>query len=103
MVAGVTAIGDEKVHGSNLGGLRLSVLETIAPSETFLDPVPEDDEPDVTHWGWRDEIEAAWKKRKPVYALCGKVVYLPARRCIKECRACLEAKARAERGRTGRY
>ena len=103
MVADVTVIGAEKAHESNLRGSSLSVLETIAPSETFLDPVPEDDDPDVRHWGWRDEIEAAWKKRKPVYALCGKLVYLPARRYIKECRACLEAKARTDRGRTGRY
>ena len=103
MVADVTVIGAEKAHESNLRGSSLSVLETIAPSETFLDPVPEDDDPDVRHWGWRDEIEAAWKKRKPVYALCGKLVYLPARRYIMECRACLEAKARTDRGRTGRY
>ncbi len=103
MVADVTVIGDEKTHGSKLGGSSLPTWETIVPSETFLDPVPEDDDPDVRHWGWRDEIETAWKKRKPVYALCGKLVYLPARRYIKECRACLEAKARTDRGRTGRY
>ena len=103
MVADVAVIGDEQAHESNLRGSSLSVLETIAPTETFLDPVPEDDDPDVRHWGWRDEIEAAWKKRKPVYALCGKLVYLPARRSNKEFRACLEAQARFERGRTGRY
>jgi hypothetical protein len=103
MVTGVTVIGDEKADGSDPLGSSLSVLETVAPSETVLDPVPEDDDSDVRHWGWRDEIEAAWKKRKPVYALCGKLVYLPARRANKECRACLEAQARFGRGRTGRY
>ena len=88
----------------NLRGSSLPVSETIAPSETYLDPELDDgNDPDVTHWGWRDEIEAAWKKRKPVYALCGKLVYLPARRANKECRACLEAQARFGRGRTGRY
>ncbi len=104
MVADVTVIGAEKAHESNLRGSSLSVLETIAPSETFLDPVPEDDDPDVRHWGWRDEIEAAWKKRKPVYALCGKLVYIrPKPPNRKHCPACLEAKARTDRGRTGRY
>jgi hypothetical protein len=55
----VTVIGDETTHGSDLRGSRLSVLETIAPSETVLDPIPEDDDPDVGHWGWRPEIETA--------------------------------------------
>ena len=103
MVEDVTVIGDEKAHGSNHRGSSLSVSEAVAPSEMVLDPVPEDDDPDVRHWGWRDEIEASWKKRKPVYALCGKLVYLPPRRFIKQCRACLEVKARTERSRTGRY
>ena len=104
MVADVTVIGDEKTHGSKLGGSSLPTWETIVPSETFLDPVPEDDDPDVTHWGWRDEIEAAWKKRKPFYALCGKLVYTrPKPPNSKHCPACLEVKARFERGRTGRY
>jgi hypothetical protein len=58
-VADVTVIGDETTHGSDLRGSRLSVLETIAPSETVLDPIPEDDDPDVGHWGWRPEIETA--------------------------------------------
>ena len=66
MVAGVTVVGDEKAHGSNLRRSNLSVSETIVPSETFLDPVPERDDPDVVHMGWRDEIEAAWKDRKSV-------------------------------------
>ena len=43
----------------NLRGSSLSVLETVAPSETVLDTVPEDDDPDVLHRGWRDEVEAA--------------------------------------------
>jgi hypothetical protein len=88
MVAGVTVVGDEKAHGSNLRRSNLSVSETIVPSETFLDPVPERDDPDVVHMGWRDEIEAAWKRRKPVYTLCGKLIYPPERRLFKRCRAC---------------
>ena len=88
MVADVTVIGDEKTHGSKLGGSSLPTWETIVPSETFLDPVPEDDDPDVVHMGWRDEIVAARKKRKPVYTLCGKLIYPPKRRLFKRCRAC---------------
>ena len=43
-VADVTVIGDETTHGSDLRGSRLSVLETIAPSGTVLDPFLEDDD-----------------------------------------------------------
>ncbi len=105
MVAEVTVIGALKAHESNLRESSLSVLETIAPSETYLDPELDDgNDPDVTHWGWRDEIEAAWKKRKPFYALCGKLVYIrPKPPNRKHCPACLEAKARIARSRTGRY
>ena len=45
----MTVIGDETTHGSDLRGSSLSVLETIAPFETVLDPIPEDDDPDVVH------------------------------------------------------
>jgi len=88
MVADVTVAGVEKAQVTNLRGSSLSVSETIVPSETFLDPVPEDNDRDIVHMGWRDEIEAARKKRKPVYTLCGKLIYPPERRLFKRCRAC---------------
>ena len=100
MVADVTVIGDEKTHGSKLGGSSLPTWETIVPSETFLDPVPEDDDPDVVHMGWRDEIEAARKKRKPVYTLCGKLIYPPERRLFKRCRACAKIAERIREAHT---
>jgi hypothetical protein len=100
-VADVTVIGDETTHGSDLRGSRLSVLETIAPSETVLDPIPEDDDPDVGHWGWRPEIETARRTGNPLWALCGKLVYIPARRPPKHCQVCV-AIARESRGRRGR-
>ena len=67
MVEAVTVIGDETTHGSDLRGSRLSVLETIAPSETVLDPIPEDDDPDVTHRGWKREIETGRRTGNPVW------------------------------------
>ena len=104
MVAGVTVIGALKAHGSNLRGSSLSVSEAVTPSETFLDPVPEDDDPDVTHAGWRDELEAARQTGKPYWTLCGKFVYSRSKPPYpKHCPACLEAQARIAAGRTGRY
>jgi len=104
MVADVIAIGAEKAQVTNLRGSSLSVSETIAPSETFLDPVPEDDDPDVTHAGWRDELEAARQTGKPYWTLCGKFVHSRSKPPYpKHCRACREAQARIDRGRTGRY
>ena len=94
MVADVTVIGDEKTHGSKLGGSSLPTWETIVPSETFLDPVPEDDDPDVLHRGWRDEVEAARKTGKPCWTLCGKLVYIIVEPYPKACPACAEANAR---------
>ena len=94
MVADVTVIGAEKAHESNLRGSSLSVLETVAPSETVLDPVPEDDDPDVLHRGWRDEVEAARKTGKPCWTLCGKLVYIIVEPYPKACPACAEANAR---------
>ncbi len=94
MVAGVTVIGDEKAHGSNLRRSNLSARETIVPSETLLDPVPEDDDPDVLHRGWRDEVEAAKKTGKPYWTLCGKLVYIIVEPYPKACPACAEVSAR---------
>jgi hypothetical protein len=97
----VTVISDETTHGSDLRGSSLSVLETIAPSETVLDPITEDDDPDVYHWGWRDQMAAARKAGNPFRTLCGKFVYerrLPYR---KPCRTCADI-ARAQRDRKGR-
>ena len=70
-------IGDEMTHRSDLGGSSLSVLETIAPSETVLDPIPEDDDPDVTHRGWKRAIDTGLRTGNPVWAFCGKLVYIP--------------------------
>jgi len=101
MVEAVTVIGDETTHGSDLRGSSLSVLETIAPSETVLDPIPEDDDPDVYHSGRRDEMEAARKAGNPFWTLCGKLVYERIRGDRKRCRACEDIK-RDMGGRRGR-
>ena len=101
MVVDVPVIGGEKTHGSNLRGSSLSVLETIAPSETVLDPIPEDDDPDVGHRAWRREIETARRTGNPLWTLCGKLVYIPARRPPKPCQVCADI-ARDPRGRRGR-
>ena len=89
MVEAVTVIGDETTHGSDLRGSSLSVLETIAPSETVLDPIPEDDDPDVYHMGLRPEIEAARRTGNPFWTLCGKLVYIPALLPPKPCQVCV--------------
>ena len=73
----------------NLRGSSLSVLETIAPSETVLDPIPEDDDPDVGHRAWRREIETARRTGNPLWTLCGKLVYIPALRPPKPCQVCV--------------
>ena len=76
----------------NLRGSSLSVLETIAPSETVLDPIPEDDDPDVTHRGWKREIETGRRTGNPVWTFCGKLVYIPqGYRGLPTCPACIEA------------
>ena len=91
-VADVTVIGDETTHGSDLRGSNLSALETIEPSETVLDPIPEDDDPNVTHRGWHREIETGRRTGNPVWSFCGKLVYLPTgRRGLPTCRVCIEA------------
>ena len=92
MVEAVTVIGDETTHGSDLRGSSLSVLETIAPSETVLDPIPEDDDPDVTHRGWKREIETGRRTGNPVWTFCGKLVYIPTGyRGLPTCPACIKA------------
>ena len=85
----------------NLRGSSLSVLETIAPSETVLDPIPEDDDPDIRHRGWRREIETARRTGNPLWTLCGKLVYIPARLLPKPCQVC-EGISRDLRRRKGR-
>ena len=100
-VADVTVIGDETTHGSDLRGSRLSVLEAIAPSETVLDPFLEDDDSDLLHRALRTEIETARRTGNPCRTLCGKLVYVPARRPPKHCQVCV-AIARESRGRRGR-
>ena len=100
-VEAVTVIGDETTHGSDLHGSTLSVLETIAPAETVLDPIPEDDDPDVYHSGRRDEMEVARKAGNPFWTLCGKLVYERMRGDRKRCRAC-EDITRDMRRRKGR-
>ena len=89
-VEAVTVIGDETARGSDLRGSSLSVLETIAPSETVLDPIPEDDDPDVYHWGWRDEMLAATKAGNPFRTLCGKLLYTRPLADRKPCRTCAD-------------
>ena len=92
MVEAVTVIGDETTHESDLRVSSLSVLETIAPSETVLDPIPEDDDPDVTHRGWKREIETGRRTGNPVWTFCGKLVYIPTGyRGLPTCPACIEA------------
>jgi len=98
-VANVTVIGYETTHGSDLRGSRLSALETIAPSETVLDSILEDDDSDAQHWGRRSEIEVARKTGNPCWTLCGKLVYIPTSRPPKRCQVCADIAGRGRRGR----
>jgi hypothetical protein len=98
-VADVTVIGDETTHGSDLRGSRLSVLETIAPSETVLDPILEDDDPDVGHWGRGPEIETARRTGTRCRTLCGKLIYVHAPVPPKRCQVCADISGRGRRGR----
>ena len=76
----------------NLRGSSLSVLETIAPSETVLDPIPEeDDNPRVAHRARYEEMETGIKTGNPVWTFCGKLVYVRKSRYSTICRACKEA------------
>ncbi len=74
----------------NLHGSSLSVLEKIAPSETVLDPIPEEDDPRVAHRGRYEEMETGIRTGNPVWTFCGKLVYV--RESLAPlCRACIEA------------
>ena len=76
----------------NLRGSSLSVLETIAPSETVLDPIPEEDDNQwVAHLARYEEIEAGIKTGNPVWTFCGKLLYARKSRASTVCRACIEA------------
>ena len=77
----------------NLRGSSLSVLETIAPSETVLDPIPEEDDNQwVAHLAQYEEIETAIKTGNPVWTFCGKLLYVRKSRAVAICRACKEAR-----------
>ena len=77
----------------NLRGSSLSVLETIAPSETVLDPIPEEDDNQwVAHLARYEEIEIAIKTGNPVWTFCGKLLYAHKSRAVAICRACKEAR-----------
>ncbi len=77
----------------NLRGSSLSVLETIAPSETVLDPIPEEDDNEwVSHLARYEEIETGIKTGNPVWTFCGKLLYVHKSRAVAVCRACKEAR-----------
>ena len=85
-------MGDETTRWSDLRGSSLSVLETIAPSETVPAPITEDDDPHVRHWGWWDGMgeKTGRKPGNPIRTLCGKLVYELPRANSKRCRACTD-------------
>ena len=77
----------------NLRGSSLSVLETIAPSEMVLDPIPEEDDNEwVSHLAQYEEIETDIKTGDPVWTFCGKLLYVHKSRAVAVCRACKEAR-----------
>ena len=77
----------------NLRGSSLSVLETIAPSETVLDPIPEEDDNEwVSHLAQYEEIETGIETGNPVWTFCGKLLYVHKSRAVAVCRACKEAR-----------
>ena len=76
----------------NLRGSSLSVLEKIAPSETVLDPIPEeDDNPRVAHRARYEELEAGIRTGNPVWTFCGQLLYVRKSPYSTICRACKEA------------
>ena len=80
------------VIAQNLRGSSLSVLETIAPSETVLDPIPEeDDNPRVAHRARYEEMETGIETGNPVWTFCGQLLYVRRSRYSTICRACKEA------------
>ena len=77
----------------NLRGSSLSVLETIAPSETVLDPIPEEDDNEwVSHLARYEEIVTGIKTGNPVWTFCGKLLYARKSQAVAACRACKEAR-----------
>ena len=73
----------------NLRGSSLSVLETIAPSERVLDPIPEEDDNEwVSHLAQYEEIETGIKTGDPVWTFCGNLLYAHKSRAVAVCRAC---------------
>ena len=80
------------LRGADLRGSSLSVLETIAPSETVLDPIPEeDDNPRGAHRARYEEMETGIKTGNRVWTFCGKLVYVRKSLDSTICRACKEA------------
>ena len=76
----------------NLRGSSLTVLEKIAPSETVLDPIPEeDDEPRVAHLARYEEMETGIETGNPVWTFCGQLLYVRRSPYSTICRACKEA------------
>ena len=76
----------------NLRGSSLSVLETIAPSETVLDPIPEeDDNPRVAHRARYEEMETGIETGNPVWTFCGLLSDVRKSPYPTICRACKEA------------
>ena len=77
----------------NLRGSSLSVLETIAPSETVLDPIPEEDDNEwVSRLARYEEIVTGIKTENPVWTFCGKLLYVYKSRAVAVCRACKKAR-----------
>ena len=92
MVADVTVAGAEKAQVTNLRGSSLSVLETIAPSETVLDPIPEEDDNEwVSHLARYEEMETGIETGNPVWTFCGLLSDVRKSPYPTICRACKEA------------
>ena len=76
-----------------------SVLESIAPIEAVLDPVLDDDDPEVNHLAHKDDIRHGLATGRPIYALCGHIwVRKPPKPDVPRCWAC----ARIAKGEEGR-
>ena len=76
----------------NLRGSSLTVLEKIAPSETVLDPIPEeDDDPRVAHRARYEEMETGIETGNPVWTFCGLLSDVRKSPYPTICRACKEA------------
>ena len=67
-------------------------METIAPSETVLDPIPEeDDELRVAHLARYEEMETGIETGNPVWTFCGLLSDVRKSPYPTICRACKEA------------